>query len=60
MVSQKEEEQIIALRKENMELGKRKLKILYARKYQENISTWKIERVVRKAQIIPREKERIR
>jgi len=31
-----------------MEFGKRKLKILYLAKYQENISTWKIERVVRK------------
>ena len=52
----KKEEQIIALRKENMELGKRKLKILYARKYQENISTWKIERVVRKHKLFQEKK----
>jgi hypothetical protein len=56
MVSQKEEEQIIALRKENMEFGKRKLKILYLAKYQENISTWKIERVVRKHKLFQEKK----
>jgi hypothetical protein len=47
MVTSREEQQIKDLRKENMKLGKAKLKVLYQRKYHDNISTWKIERVVR-------------
>lgn len=53
MVTLKEEERIIALRKRNMEFGKKKLKRIYSRDYKENISTWKIERVVRKHNLYP-------
>ncbi len=48
MVTEKEEQRVIALRKENMEFGKQKLKILYEGQYREKISTWRIERIVRK------------
>jgi len=48
-VSLKEEERVIALRKKTKcKYGKKKLKKLYHDEYQENISTWKIERVVRR------------
>ncbi len=48
-VTRKEEEQIITLRKRTKyRYGKKKLQKLYFNEYQENISTWKIERVVRK------------
>lgn len=47
MVTLKEEGRIVSLRKKNMEFGKKKLKTIYQREYGENISTWKIERVVR-------------
>lgn len=47
MISKTEEERIKILRKENMNLGKRKLKVLYQERYNQNISTWKIERVIR-------------
>jgi len=47
MVTYKQEQQIKDLRKENMKLGKQKLKVLYQQKYHETISTWKIERVIR-------------
>jgi len=47
MVTFKEEQRIIALRKKNMEFGKKKLKRIYKREYGEIISTWKIERVIR-------------
>ena len=53
MVTLKEEGRIINLRKKNMELGKKKLKKIYFREYQEKISTWKIERVVRKHKLYP-------
>ncbi|MDP2672041.1 MAG: integrase core domain-containing protein, partial [Candidatus Daviesbacteria bacterium] len=53
MVNQTEEVRIIKLRKDNMELGKIKLKRLYFREYQENISTWKIERVIRQFKLFP-------
>lgn len=53
MVTLKEEERIISLRKENMEFGKKKLKTICQRDYGENISTWKIERVIRKHQLYP-------
>lgn len=48
MITLKEEERIISLRKKNMEFGKKKLKTIYQREYGDNISTWKIERVIRK------------
>jgi transposase InsO family protein len=53
MVTLKEEERIIFLRKKNMELGKKKLKTIYLRDYKETISTWKIERVIRKHNLYP-------
>lgn len=53
MVTLKEEGRIISLRKENMELGKKKLKTIYQRDYGEDISTWKIERVIRKHNLYP-------
>lgn len=48
MVSKEEESSIITLRKQNMEYGKKKLKVLYKREYEKEISTWKIERVIRR------------
>lgn len=51
MVSLVEEKQIKELRKEYLTLGKRKLKVLYQERYGKIISTWKIERVVRKYQL---------
>jgi len=52
-VTLEEEEHIKTLRKKNMELGKAKLKRLYKTEYHEEISTWKIERVVRKWNLYP-------
>jgi len=52
-VTPKEEEQIIKLRNKHLRYGKVKLKILYQRKYKETISTWKIERVIRKHKLYP-------
>ena len=53
MVTRQEEANILDLRKRNMELGKRKLKVLYKKEYGEVISTWRIERVVRKYNLYP-------
>ncbi|MGC9385280.1 MAG: integrase core domain-containing protein, partial [Kosmotogaceae bacterium] len=56
-VTLKEEERIITLRKETKcKYGKVKLKKMYFDKYHEIISTWKIERVIRKHKLY-REKE---
>ena len=52
-----EEANIIALRKKNMEYGKKKLKVLYKREYGRVISTWRIERVVRKHKLYPDRKK---
>lgn len=46
-----EEERIISLRKKYLKYGKKKLKVLYLQEFGEDISTWKIERVVRKHQL---------
>ena len=48
MVTEKEEANIKTLRINNMEFGKRKLQVLYKKEYGETISTWRIERVIRK------------
>lgn len=48
MVTKEEEANIIYLRKRNLELGKKKLQVLYQKEYGGYISTWKIERVIRK------------
>ncbi|MBI2074849.1 MAG: transposase [Candidatus Levybacteria bacterium] len=53
MVTFEEEVNIRDLRKKNMEFGKQKLKVLYEREYGKKISTWKIERVVRKHHLYP-------
>ena len=53
MVTRVEEERIILLRKENMELGKCKIKRIYERENGVTISTWKIERVIRRYNLFP-------
>lgn len=56
-VTKVQEERVILLRKKYPKYGKKKLKILYLKKYQEDISTWKIERVVREHQLYPDSEE---
>ncbi len=58
LVSPEEEAAVIALRKDNMELGKTKLKVLYQKRYGSTITTWKIERVIRKHHLFPERKKR--
>ena len=53
MVTCEEEANIRVLRKKNMEFGKMKLKVLYKEEYGRKISTWKIERVIRKYNLYP-------
>jgi len=53
MVTSEEEENIRKLRKKNMEFGKKKLKRLYQKEYGKDLSTWKIERVIRKHKLYP-------
>ena len=58
-VTREEEERIVSLRKTHIKWGKKKLKRLYLKTYKETISTWKIERVVRKWNLYPdREKHK--
>jgi transposase InsO family protein len=57
-VTKTEEEQIVVLRKANMEFGKQKLKILYKQHYKEDITTWKIERVIRKHNLFVQKKKK--
>ena len=52
-VDRKQERRIIELRKKYLKYGKVKLKVLYQKRYQEKISTWKIERVIRRYQLYP-------
>lgn len=52
-VSPTQEKRVIALRTQYLKYGKAKLKVLYQKKYQEGISTWKIERVIRKHNLYP-------
>lgn len=52
-VTPEQEERIIKLREKHLKYGKKKLKILYQKKHQEKISTWKIERVIRKHKLYP-------
>jgi transposase InsO family protein/transposase-like protein len=56
-VLREEEANIISLRKKNMEYGKKKLQVLYLREFGITISTWKIERVIRRYNLFP-EKEK--
>jgi transposase InsO family protein len=52
-VTPKEEKQVIAIREKHLCWGKKKLKIVYFKEYKEKISTWKIERVIRKHHLYP-------
>ena len=53
MVTGEEEANIIGLRKRNLEFGKKKLQVLYKREHGKHISTWRIERVIRKHNLYP-------
>ena len=48
-----QETKIINLRKKYIHYGKKKLKVLYKKECGEEISTWKIERVIRKHALYP-------
>lgn len=52
-VSPEEEIRVISLRKKHLKYGKKKLRVIYIREYGEEISTWKIERVIRKHCLFP-------
>jgi len=52
-ITQEQEDNIIDLRKRNMELGKKKLKVLYKKEFGTVITTWKIEQVIRKYKLYP-------
>jgi len=48
-----QEDRIRRLRKRYPHYGKQKLKVLYEKEYSEDISTWKVERVIRKYKLYP-------
>lgn len=48
-----QEDRIRQLRQRYMHYGKKKLKVLYKKEYQEEISCWRIERVIRKHKLYP-------
>jgi len=52
-VSLTQEIRVKQLRRKHMYYGKKKLKVLYEKKYREEISCWKIERVIRKHKLYP-------
>ena len=52
-VTPTQEERIKILRQKHLKYGKRKLKRLYEDEYSEEISTWKIERVIRAYNLYP-------
>jgi len=52
-----QEERIRRLRKRYPYYGKKKLKVIYERQYSEEISTWKIERVIRRHKLYPDQKK---
>jgi len=52
-----QEERIRRLRKRYPYYGKKKLKVLYEKEYSEEISTWKIERVIRRHKLYPDQKK---
>lgn len=52
-VTPQEEVRVIDLRKRHLKYGKKKLKVIYQREYGGYISTWKIERVIRKHKLYP-------
>jgi hypothetical protein len=51
-----QEERIRRLRKRYPYYGKKKLKVLYEKENSEGISTWKIERVIRRHKLYPDQK----
>jgi len=53
MVTKVEEARIKKLRRDNIEFGKKKIQRLYLRHHKEYISTWKIERVIRRYKLYP-------
>jgi transposase InsO family protein len=61
-VGRLQELRIIALRKAHIRYGKMKLRVLYEREYGENISSWKIQRVIEKHHLYfnPQKTEKIR
>jgi transposase InsO family protein len=52
-----QEERIRDLRKRYPYYGKKKLKVLYEKEYSEGVSTWKIERVIRRYKLYPDQKK---
>lgn len=52
-----QEERIRGLRKRYPHYGKKKLKVLYEKEYSEKVSTWKIERVIRRYKLYPDRKK---
>ena len=48
-----QEERIRRLRKRYPYYGKKKLKVIYKKEYSEEISTWKVERVIRRYRLYP-------
>jgi transposase-like protein len=52
-----QEDRIRRLRKRYPYYGKKKLKVLYEKEYSEGISTWKIERVIRRHKLYPDQKK---
>src|SRR4030043_1062723 len=56
-VSLIQEERIRRLRKRYPYYGKKKLKVLYEKEYSEGVSTWKIERVIRRYKLYPDQKK---
>jgi len=52
-----QEDRIRRLRKRYPYYGKKKLKVIYEKEYYEEISTWKIERVVRRYKLYPDQKK---
>jgi len=52
-----QEERIRSLRNRYPYYGKKKLKALYEKEYSEQISTWKIERVIRRYKLYPDQKK---
>ena len=52
-----QEDRIRQLRRRYPYYGKRKLKVLYEREYGDQISTWKIERVIRRYNLYPDKKK---
>lgn len=57
-VTRQEETQVIRLRNQTKRMwGKAKLKVLYLQIYKQHISTWKIERVIRRHKLYPDPKQ---